>query len=75
MGRLRGIGAAGAVLCALAAAQAAPASALNLHIVNESGRPPSEVFVDIAAAGGFEVEGFDNDRPRALSEKSASPAR
>jgi hypothetical protein len=46
----------------------ASASALNLHIVNESGRPPSEVFVDIAAAGGFEVEGFDNDRPRALSE-------
>jgi hypothetical protein len=46
----------------------ASASALNLHIVNESGRPPSEVFVDIAAAGGFEVEGFGNDHPRALSE-------
>jgi hypothetical protein len=46
----------------------ASASALSFHIVNESGRPANEVFVDIAANGAFEVEGFANDEPRALSE-------
>jgi hypothetical protein len=48
----------------------ASASALQLHIVNESGRPDSEVFVDIAGGtnpGEFEVPGFLNDQPRALS--------
>jgi hypothetical protein len=58
------------VLATVLAALAAPASAsaLNLHIVNESGRPASEVFVDIAAGGEFDVPGFVNDHPRALSE-------
>lgn len=46
----------------------ASASALDLHIVNESGRPSSEVFVDIAANGAFDVPGFANDSPRRLSE-------
>lgn len=49
----------------------ASASALQLHIVNESGRPNSEVFVDIAGGAGpgeFEVPGFLDDQPRALSE-------
>lgn len=49
----------------------ASASALQLRIVNESERPDSEVFVDIAggtAPGEFEVPGFLDDQPRALSE-------
>jgi hypothetical protein len=53
-----------AVLLALPAS----ASALNFHVVNESGRPASEVFVDIAAGGAFDVPGFLNDHPKALSE-------
>jgi hypothetical protein len=46
----------------------ASASALQFKVVNESGRPANEVFVDIAAAGAFEVPGFVNDTPRRLSE-------
>jgi hypothetical protein len=45
----------------------ASASALQLHIVNESGRPSSEVFVDIAGSE-FNVEGAANDQPVALSD-------
>jgi hypothetical protein len=45
----------------------ASASALDLHIVNESGRPANEVFVDIAG-GNFGVPGFVDDQPKALSE-------
>jgi len=58
------------LLAAIATLLALPASAsaLQLHIVNESGRPASEVFVDIAAGGGFDVPGLLNDHPRALSE-------
>src|ERR1700759_868896 len=48
MGRLRGIGAAGAVLCALAAAQAAPASAFEGEVwdagSNDSGQLASGNF-------------------------------
>jgi hypothetical protein len=61
--------AAASALAALALP--ASASALNLHVVNESGRPDSEVFVDIAgspAAGDFVVPGFANDQAKALSE-------
>jgi hypothetical protein len=62
----------------------ASASALQFHVVNESGRPESEVFVDIAGAKEtqkeeeekeehglpktFEVPGFSNDEAKALSE-------
>ncbi len=58
------------VLATVLAALAVPASAsaLQFHIVNESGRPASEVFVDIAAGGEFDVPGFLNDQPKALSE-------
>jgi Beta-1,3-glucanase len=52
-----------AVLLALPAS----ASALQFHVVNESGRPESEVFVDIAG-GNFNVPGFTDDQPKALSE-------
>ncbi|MBS1890268.1 MAG: hypothetical protein JST59_03180 [Actinobacteria bacterium] len=65
--RRLGLLAALAVLLVLPAS----ASALQLHIVNESGRPSSEVFVDIAGVAGpgeFEVPGFLDDQPRALSE-------
>lgn len=61
----RALLAAAGVLTALALP--ASASALTFHIVNESGRPPSEVFVDIAAGGTFEVPGFTNNVPVALS--------
>jgi hypothetical protein len=62
----RALLAAAGVLTALALP--ASASALTFHIVNESGKPASEVFVDIAAGGAFDVEGFTNDHPVALSE-------
>jgi hypothetical protein len=46
----------------------ASAAALDFHIVNESGREASEVYVDIVANGAFEVPGFVNDEPKKLSE-------
>ena len=58
------------LLAAITALLALPASAsaLQLHIVNESGRPSSEVFVDIAAGGAYEFEGIPENHPLALSE-------
>ncbi|MGH2936565.1 MAG: hypothetical protein ACRDPE_00405 [Solirubrobacterales bacterium] len=58
------------LLAAIAAFLALPASAsaLNLHVVNESGRPDTEVFVDIAADGAYEFEGIPENHPLALSE-------
>jgi hypothetical protein len=55
------------VLLALALCPAA-ASALDFKVVNESGRPPSEVFVTVAAGGAYEVSGMANDVPKPLSE-------
>jgi hypothetical protein len=45
----------------------ASASALTFHIVNESGKPANEVFVDITAGGEFDVPGFTKNVPVALS--------
>jgi hypothetical protein len=58
------------LLAAIAALLALPASAsaLDLHIVNESGRPDAEVFVDIAAGGAYEFDGIPENHPLALSE-------
>ena len=64
--RLRSAPLLGALLLALALPSAA--SALSFQIVNESGRPPSEVFVTVAAGGAFEVAGMANDVPKPLSE-------
>jgi hypothetical protein len=61
----RALLAAAGVLTALALP--ASASALTFHIVNESGKPANEVFVDIAGGGTFEVPGFTNNVPVALS--------
>jgi hypothetical protein len=61
----RALLAAACVLTALALP--ASASALNLHIVNESGRPASEVFVDINGSES-NLEGVTNNQPVALSE-------
>ena len=61
----RALLAAAGVLTALALP--ASASALTFHIVNESGKPASEVFVDISAGGEFNVPGFTNNVPVALS--------
>ncbi len=56
------------LLAAVAALLALPASAsaLQLHIVNESGRPDSEVFVDVSG-GENELEGIAENHPKALS--------
>jgi hypothetical protein len=61
------------LLAAIAALLALPASAsaLQFHVVNESGRPDTEVFVDVTGATGpgeFNVPGFINNEPKALSE-------
>jgi Beta-1,3-glucanase len=61
----RALLAAAGVLTALALP--ASASALTFHIVNESGKPASEVFVDITAGGEFDVPGFTKNVPVALS--------
>jgi hypothetical protein len=66
----RALLAAASVLAALVLP--ASASALGLHIVNESGRPDNEVFVDITGAT-FELENpafehIENNKPVALSE-------
>lgn len=58
-----------ATLCAAAClALPSSAAALELEIVNESGRPASEVFITVAAGGGFDVPGMTNDEPKPLSE-------
>jgi hypothetical protein len=64
------------LLAAIAALLALPASAsaLQLRVVNESGRPDGEVFVDIVAHGAFDVPGFVNDQPKALSEIAGQEA-
>jgi hypothetical protein len=46
----------------------APASALTFRVVNESGEPDNKVYVDIAAAGAFEVPGWTNDESKSLNE-------
>jgi len=59
------------VLIALFAAMLLPAaaSALELQIVNESGREPEDVYVTVAGeAGTFDVPGMVNDEPKKLSE-------
>jgi hypothetical protein len=65
----RALLAAAGVLTALALP--ASASALTFHVVNESGKPASEVFVDIVGRENvpseFSVAGFSNDVPRPLS--------
>jgi hypothetical protein len=65
----RALLAAAGVLTALALP--ASASALTFHVVNESGKPASEVFVDIVGRENvpseFSVTGFSNDVPRPLS--------
>jgi hypothetical protein len=61
----RALLAAACVLTALALP--ASASALTFHIVNESGKPASEVFVNITAGGEFDVPGFTKNVPVALS--------
>jgi hypothetical protein len=61
----RALLAAAGVLTALALP--ASASALTFHIVNESGKPANEVFVDITAGGEFDVPGFTKNVPVALS--------
>jgi hypothetical protein len=51
----------------VALAAPASASALQLQIVNESGRPSSEVFVNITG-DEFNVEGATDDQPVALEK-------
>ncbi|OJU83355.1 MAG: hypothetical protein BGO11_19975 [Solirubrobacterales bacterium 70-9] len=46
----------------------ASASALSFKVVNESGEPDSQVYVDIAANGAFEVPGWTNDEAKALNK-------
>jgi hypothetical protein len=60
----RALAAAAGVLTALALP--ASASALTFHIVNESGKPASEVFVDITGAAAL-GSGFSPDSPVPLS--------
>jgi hypothetical protein len=60
----RALAAAAGVLTALALP--ASASALTFHIVNESGKPANEVFVNIVG-DDFNVPGFTEDVPVALS--------
>jgi hypothetical protein len=68
----RALLAAAGVLTALALP--ASASALTFHIVNESGKPANEVFVDIVGRENvpseFSVVGFSNDVPRPLNSIS-----
>jgi hypothetical protein len=65
---LRRLGLLGIVAALLALP--ASASALQFHIVNESGRSANEVFVTVVVPAGkpFDVPGFNSDEPRRLSE-------
>lgn len=59
-----------ALLLAAAAALSLPtaASALELEIVNESGRSPDDIYVTVVSPGAFDVAGAANDVPQKLSE-------
>jgi hypothetical protein len=53
--------------CALLGASAAPASALNVEVVNDSGEPPQDVYLTLH--GGSSNDGqLPEEQPKALSE-------